>query len=198
MRPPLNDHDKHRLRRFWAAQMPDADIARRLNATRRLVGMWRKRLGLPSWFRGSPTPQGRERIRAALRANLARFGVTTLVKLRPDYAEQRRRELASRYGLPEDLHIRETEILLVLASGPATATAIAERLRLRLEPGGYKSFNAPCAGGGNYLTALARRGLIVRVPVSRGKGNRSGRGASQYMLTPAAMDMLASNKEKAQ
>lgn len=96
-----------RVRRWWAAQVSDAEIARRLGFTPRRVCQVRKRLGLPSWYAGGRLNAAQRALRrAAMARTAAAKGVSSLNRLAaPGWAERRRAALAGRYGLPADLFV---------------------------------------------------------------------------------------------
>jgi len=185
----IAERSRGRVRRWWALQVSDAEMARRLGVGPRTVCTMRARLGLPSWYaRGRLNAAQRAARREAMLAALARAGSESLRQRGRGTAARRRADLAGRYGLPPDLFVTQIRATLALAGGPMTASQLAAALGLR--PGGYRSFTTPQTRG-NYLTDLCRRGLVARVPVDRGRGNRSGRGESLYLLTPLAMGLLA-------
>ena len=84
---PLSEAEKARIRRWWAAMVPDGEIARRLGRATGVVCRWRKRLGLPGWYGpryGRPhAASTRGKLRANARRMLEAAGVKSLCQLCP-------------------------------------------------------------------------------------------------------------------
>ncbi len=198
-RPRLNEADRHRLTRWWAAQVSDPEIARRLGCDPTVVCRMRRKLGLKSWYgtryHGVASPATRDKARSVVRARLAAAGVTNLSQLSHEpRGTKARRQLASRYGLPADLHKMETRIVVALANGPLDLGQLLDVLGKRRwrSPDLIRAFSYRKVAGGNYIVSLIRRGFVVRVRTTRGLGAGSGQGPGVYLLTPFAMNMLSS------
>jgi hypothetical protein len=187
-RPAWTPEIEARYRALHAAGLCDNEIVPILGGDRPWLNAHRRRLGLPS---NKNSQRYRDRMRKQLGDQLERAGVTTFAELR----HRKTRQLNRQYGLPEDLALRELQIVLVLAGGPKTKSQICAVLGLSWQPGraGQKSLHSGRTSN-SYLGDLARRGLIVRVrlPGTGGKGP-SVQGVEQnvYMLTAQAMDLLA-------
>jgi hypothetical protein len=118
--------------------------------------------------------------RAGFQRRLARDGVASLVEIRWRNA---RAKLAP-HGWPEDLRPREVQILdLLWQRGPQTRRQMCVALGLPWK-GSRRSLKAH--GGGSYLGALMRRGLVICL----GKCVRTAaavkrRGANVHLYTLA-------------
>lgn len=175
-----------RVRELHARNLSDADVAAELGCTRVAVKRARVKLGLPP--NGKQSRSFVEKMRANYRRRTVGLGITTLRQLNPGKREKETAELAAQYGLPTDLLRLQIRIILELVSGPRTAGELADAVgrTMRAQKNPYHRLNhSPCQGG-NYITNLLRRGLVTWV--DQGK-------ARVYMLTPMAMEMLASAKE---
>lgn len=199
MQPPMVD--PARVRRLWEQGLTDPQIARRLGVNSWNVRACRRRLGIVSKYAtklGQPhSPATRAKLSAGLKCRLEAAGVRSLCQLGEEPRNKRqRRELARRYGLPEDLYLAQVQILLALADGPKTlAELVAATGRGSRKHRYDHAFHYRKAPGSCYLSDLARRGLILRARTCRGKGHGSGAGPGLYLLTPLAMDLMTRTKE---
>lgn len=175
-----------RFRDLHAAGMTDAEIAAELVCQRLTVAKHRRAAGLPS---NRNSERSRRRMAEQLRRQLGRAGAASLMSLRMESV----RTLAGRYGLPADLKLRHVQMVLVLLGGPMTKRQVCEALGLTTGgPGGQKALHSDDEYG-TYHAGLIARGLVLRM---RKAGPGGGRGRFRgpqclYMLTPAALDMLA-------
>lgn len=175
-----------RVRELHSQNLSDADIATELGCTRVAVKNCRRRLGLKA--HGKQSVSFAVKMSANYRRRTAALGVTSLQQLNPGKRERETAELAAQYGLPTDLLRLQIRLVLELVSGPRTAGELADAVgrTMRAQSNPYHRLNhSPCQGG-NYLTNLLRRGLIAWV--DQGK-------TRVYMLSPLAMEMLATVKE---
>lgn len=157
---------ERRLRKRNAEGWPDAEIAREFGCERHTVSRLRVQLALPYQGRSA---RARARIAAKTRQQLARAGLRSLAEVRTRSHRMR----ARRGGWPEDLKIRQVEIMeLLLARGPMTRDQIGEALgmghhRKANSPRGwwYQMMCNPYGGHGatSYMADLIRRGLVVNL-----------------------------------
>lgn len=176
-----------RVRELHSQKLSDADIAVHLNCTETAVKNCRRKLGLKT--HGKQSVSFIEKASASYRRRTAAMGITTLRQLNPGKRERETAELAAQYGLPTDLLRVQIRLVLELVSGPRTAGELADavgRTMMRAQKNPYHRLNHRVVQGGNYLTNLLRRGLIAWV--DQGK-------TRVYMLSPLAMEMLATVKE---
>lgn len=159
-----------RVRELHGRGLNDAAIAREMRDyfpgrnDRERVTAVRRRLGLPA-IRQTP----------AQRVEMGRKG-RLLQGRDPRSAAYAR--LAGSYGLPPDTPPQAVRIVLALASGPMTLT--------ELEAAGCHPRLTWNAIPTTYVAGLVRRGLVVAVRLATHTGDRF-----RYMLTAAALDMLA-------
>lgn len=90
-------------------------------------------------------------------------------------------DVARRYNLPADLPFVQVRVLLALVGGPLTGPALADAVLPGRATPAYRRFNQPKRYGGNHLLALARRGLLARLPGV----------PSTYFLTLKALALLS-------
>ena len=187
------------IRRMHAAGHPDTDIAAVLSVSYRTVTDRRARLGLKAFY----SERKYEATVAANRLHLERAGVKSLAELKrrahvryaagvvpPSAASS----LATTYGLPPELSLREVQILVALLfHGPATRRAIAERIGATVHRNQRKLL-AGSGPGGTYTAKLIARGLVCYA--ARGGGRDVGRRPGMYMLTTAALSTLAAHDQE--
>ncbi len=94
----------------------------------------------------------------------------------------------------EDLAVRQVQIVVLLAGGPLDVPAIQTGLGISkygmlLNP--RKINGKPITKATTYLSDLCRRGLVLRVSAANGMPATSKAPKWKYMLTAAAMDLLA-------
>lgn len=183
--------DPVRLAELHASKLGDRDVAAVFGCTPHAVKLARRKYGLVAWNKELPSYRARQRENYRRRCEAA--GVRSLRTLSPEAHVAARRRLTALYGLPGDLYAVQVAVVVALAGGPRTARELADLCgRGRASANPYHRFNNPlCGHSKNYLSDLAARGLVVSRPGLRGEGNGSGRGESVYLLTPAAMAMLA-------
>lgn len=159
----------------------DTLIARELGFSDNTIAHYRKRLGLPSHYRGTFHRQAlRESCTRTLRQRGYRNVVDLRLKVRADYAVS--------YGLPADLLPREVQILRILyARWPKglTRRQLVERLGLRWRGSSHSLRSSRRSN--SYLGELLRRGLVrYRHQTQGGK-----RIAGTYEITAAAYEAMA-------
>lgn len=186
--PPKFDHGLVRV--YHAQGYSDADIAAAvgLKGVAR-IGRIRRRMGLTANGRHSARSVAKRRaIGLAHKARrLASGGPASLYSLDGERYRRQSRQLAARYGLPEDLPRVAVGVVVALASGPRTARQLARELRRpSTNPLHYHRFDCSHRCGlpaKNYLTGLCRLGLVSAV--------KRRRGETTYLLTPHALRLLA-------
>lgn len=152
----------------------DRDIERawtKTHLTDGTIAVLRRQLGLPK-NRGSEID--RERFRKSTKAWLKRMGLKNLHQVR-DIARAR---YVHESGWPEDLTVRQVQILTLLVGGDATQFQLREMLGMKPTTARC-AFTSPVVVGHSLLGDLQRRGLVYR--------RRSGKsGPAIYSINPVA------------
>lgn len=168
------DREKARLRELHAKGWSDTQIAKDLGSDRHVVGAWRARLGLPSvlW-----SEHQRRRTAANTREQIRKAGLRSMADLRI----KAHRDLAIRSGWPEDLLLRETQILNALwEHGPQTRYQLCEAIGMPWK-GSRQSMHSNRPDG-SYLAHLLKRGLVVTVGKRVVRTGRRGGNLTLYSL----------------
>lgn len=175
---------KARVAELWNAGLSDAEIGAALGRPLSTVRFHRRSLGLR-------TTHARRAglLAAAMARQLAAAGAASLRAAGPNRYRAAAADLAGRYGLPADLHPDQVAVVAVLSGGPRDTAALAAAVRPGVKGRGSRAFACRQAAGGNLLADLSRRGLVARVRRAAGIG--AGSRPALYMLTPAALDLLA-------
>jgi hypothetical protein len=135
------------------------------------IAVLRRQLGLPN-NRGSEIDC--ERFRKSTKAWLKRIGLKNLHQVR-DIARAR---YVHESGWPEDLTVRQVQILTLLVGGDATQFQLREMLGMKPTTARC-AFTSPIVKGHSLLGDLQRRGLVFR--------RRTGRsGPAIYSINPVA------------
>jgi hypothetical protein len=186
--PSWPDDVLDRVRALHAEGLTDSGIAGRMAgvfaagvAGRLQVRHVRLRLGLPA-------NRGTEAYRAARRAGVRRQHATLGIDNPNDLRRRAHRRFAERYNLPPDLRPAQVRMVLALTGGPLTLPELKAAIGVR--PGAGLLHNAART---TYQADLCNRGLLARIPTGIGGSARGPR--VRYVLTVAALDMLAANAE---
>jgi DNA-binding CsgD family transcriptional regulator len=175
--PPYTEAEFEEIRRLNGLGHSDQDIAARLKRDRHELTRHRRRLGLPCNMRSGLVCR---KIAGTTRAQWAGSALA-LANARRDAFP---REYALRYGLPEDLPVRCTQIVLALLKH-GTLTLAGIKSALGIKPNKSNSFLCN-ATRTTYTGELRRRGLVSRL--CRREGGR--RLPDVYMLTGEALRLL--------
>lgn len=169
--PRFSPAEVEEIRRLNARGYGDVEIAAEIGRDRHAVSTHRKRMGLPSNWRG---PRFRARIAAKTREVLDAYGLRSMGEMRS--AAHRARVLDA--GWPQVSRPRQAQILdLLHREGPKTRREIAEGIGLRWA--GKATFKCDDPGG-THLAYLIRLGLVANLGKIR---RRPGKGRSQHVYT---------------
>jgi hypothetical protein len=159
--PDMVEFIKARNAEGW----PDSEIARARGVDRHAVACVRKQLGLPS---NALSERRRDAVRQKTAEQLQRMGLTPGGLASLCYAAHRK--FARDSGWPEDLLIRETQILNAMWDrGPMTRREIAQAIGMRTDKH-------------SYLATLMKRGMVICMPRKVQTGRRGG-NVNLYMLS---------------
>lgn len=200
--PSIDQKKIAMIPKLHAKGLSDREIAERLGIDRRYVNELRvKRFKLTVNEEGSM--RGRH---LAVKKQLQTLGLDSPTQLR----SRAFRLYALENGWPDDFRPREVQILNALAThGPMTAEQIAEKIGMRTDlvncVHGGKKLLSGCnrkrpngSAYGTYTASLMERGMIVYIHRSSPSGRRGhGRIQGLYMLTAAAIEIIARNQEVA-
>lgn len=181
-RAPLGEGFVAFIQEKHALGWSDAEIAAAWGnrVERHTVGVYRKKLGLPH---NALSEHRRQLVREKTREQLEQMGLTAggLASLR----YEAHRKFARDSGWPEDLLLRETQILNAMWDrGPMTRREIAEAIGLRWR-GVHNTLAGNRPSQTSYLGELIRRGLVVNL----GRIVRTGRRGGNVCIYSLSFDI---------
>lgn len=173
------DKRHQQLRRLHKQGLTDREIAEQLSITHDVAKSMRRRQGLAL----NRDVEGRKK---CYQTQKQRLGFQNLNELRA----RAYRQFALESGWPEDLGLRETAVLNLLAASGVPMSRQAIVLGLGYQKCDKRSLMTRKPGG-SVLAYLARRGLVSRLPRAhtvRGRGR--GHSGDLYCLGQAALEIL--------